>query len=144
MAIDRRDFVLMAVAAGGSTPLTPVQLQKTLFLIGENLPEIPDSFYEFEPYHYGPFDRDIYLDADKLEAEGLLFSIPSLNGAWLNRAVTPAGMKKAEELEDSLSEPSRAYIKTLVRWTQSITFSNLVKSIYAVYPKYRENSVFRG
>ena len=142
MAIDRKDFVLMVVAAGGSTPLTPVQLQKSLFLISESLSEIPESFYEFEPYHYGPFDQDIYLDADKLEAEGLLFSIPSMKGAWLNRAITPAGIQKAKELEGSLSESSQAYIKTLVQWTQSLSFRDLVKSIYAVYPKYRENSVF--
>ena len=143
MAIDRKDFLLMVVAAGESTPLTPVQLQKSLFLMGENLSEIPDSFYEFEPYHYGPFDQDVYLDADRLEAEGLVFSIPSMKGTWLSRAITPAGMKKAEELKDSLSESSRAYIKTLVQWTQSLSFNDLVKSIYAVYPEYRENSVFQ-
>jgi len=31
----RRDWTLLAVAAAGGAPLTPVQLQKTLSLLGE-------------------------------------------------------------------------------------------------------------
>jgi uncharacterized protein YwgA len=143
MDLDRKDFLLMTVAAGGSKPLTPVQLQKSLFLIRERSSEVPNQFYEFEPYNYGPFSEDIYLDADTLEGEGLLFSIPSTKGRWLSRAITPAGMERVTELEKRLSQRSYAYIRQLVEWTQSLSFSGLVKAIYEAYPEYRKNSVFQ-
>ena len=143
--MDKRDFVLMVVAAGGNIPLTPVQLQKSLFLVSKNLQgEIPDSFYEFEPYHYGPFDAEVYADADSLESEGLLVSLGSSQGTWLNRATTAAGKERAQKAAEELSASSRDYIQTVVEWTQSLSFSDLVKSIYAHYPEYRKNSVFQG
>ncbi len=91
--MDREDFLLIVVAAGGVPPLTPVQLQKSLFLINENLRgEIPGPFYKFDPYHYGPFDANVYVDADALEPRGLLVSVGSSQGTWLDRTITPAGM----------------------------------------------------
>ena len=142
--MNRKDYLLLVVAAGGSTPLTPVQLQKCLFLVKENLPEIPVPFYEFEPYDYGPFDVEVYADADSLAYEGLLLSVRSPLGNWIDRAVTPDGMKKAEEIKKELSEPACTYVQEVVRWAQSLSFSSLVKSIYEHYPQYRENSVFQN
>ena len=143
MDLDRKDFLLMAVAAGGNTPLTPVQLQKSLFLISEHLTDLPETFYEFEPHHYGPFNKVVYLDADELEQNGLLFSVPSRNGKWLNKAITPAGLERAQELKSRLSPSSSAHIEALVEWMKPLSFSTLVKAIYTAYPEYRENSVFQ-
>ena len=40
--LEGKDFLLLVVAAAEAEPLTPVQLQKALFLINEsNLPEAP-------------------------------------------------------------------------------------------------------
>jgi hypothetical protein len=142
--MDRKDFVLMVVAAGEDTPLTPVQLQKSLFLIEKNLPSVPDHFYEFEPYHYGPFDADVYSDADTLEGEGLLLSMRSSKGTWTDRMITPSGLRRAEEVEEGLPENVRKYIHDVVKWAQSLTFTDLVRSIYTQYPNYKQNSVFRG
>ena len=142
--MDREDFLLMVVAAGGGMPLTPVQLQKCLFLVGENLKgEIPDQFYEFEPYHYGPFDAEVYSDADSLESQGLLVSMGSSQGTWLDRAITSAGLERAKAAEKELSNSVRTYIQVMVEWAQSLSFSSLVKSIYGEYPQYRKNSVFQ-
>ena len=142
--MDREDILLVVVAAGNGTPLTPVQLQKSLFLISENLKgEIPDPFYDFEPYHYGPFGAEVYVDADSLEFQGLLVSVGSSQGTWLDRAITPAGMERAKEAEKELSDSGRAYIQAVVEWAQSLSFSTLVKSIYVHYPQYRKNSVFQ-
>ena len=88
--MERKDFLLMMVAAG-AMPVTPVQLQKCLFLLGENLQEeIPNPFYAFEPYHYGPFDAEVYSDADHLENQGLLVSVAS-KGTWLDRGYNSGG-----------------------------------------------------
>ena len=143
--MNREDVLLMVVAAGQGTPLTPVQLQKSLFLIGERLTEsLPKPLYEFEPYHYGPFNGDIYADADDLESQGYLVSVGSTSGTWLDRAITTEGAKRVEVVEQQLPRPIRDYIHTIVEWSQSMSFSQLVRSIYAEYPEYRQNSVFQN
>ncbi len=142
--MDRKDFLLMVVAAGEDTPLTPVQLQKSIFLIKETLSGVPDQFYTFKPYDYGPFDADVYSDADTLESLGLLVSMRSSKGTWTDRMITPSGLRRAAELEEVLPENARKYIHDVVEWTQSLSFTQLVKSIYTHYPDYRQNSVFQG
>ena len=142
--MDKKDILLMVVAAGRSVPLTPVQLQKSLFLIGKNLKDIPESFYAFEPYHYGPFDIEVYSDAKSLEAEGLLYSTRSSSGTWTDRGITAEGMKRATEIRESLSPGSQKYVEAVVQWTQSMSFTSLVKAIYDHFPEYRANSVFQG
>ena len=142
--MEREDFLLMVVSEAEGRPLTPVQLQKSLFLVSQKLKETPDPFYSFEPYHYGPFDADVYADADSLEKEGLLISVSSTRGAWQETAITPNGLNKAQHLKKELSEPVVTYVHELVQWVQSLSFSDLVQAIYREYPEYRENSVFQS
>ena len=140
-----KDFLLLVVAAGEGKPITPVQLQKSLFLIKEaNLVETPDQFYEFEPYHYGPFDANVYSDADILKGDGMVERIPSANGSWTDTLITPDGLAKAKLIENNLSLSTKGYIYTVVQWVQSLSFSTLLRAIYGKYPQYRENSVFQG
>ena len=140
----KEDFLLVVVAAAEGEPLTPVQLQKSVFMVSKSLREIPDPFYMFEPYHYGPFDSEIYADVDSLETEGLLVSIQSKKGRWRETAITPIGLRKAEALTKELSAPAAKYVREVVQWVQSLSFSSLVREIYRIYPEYRENSVFQG
>ena len=142
--MNKDDLLLMVMAAGEGAPLTPVQLQKSLFLISENLKGTIESTYSFMPYHYGPFDAEVYSDADSLEAEGFLYSARSPRGTWVDRAITPKGLLRAEELRKEVPEPIRQYVEDVVKWTQSLSFSSLVKAIYDQYPSYRKNSVFQG
>jgi uncharacterized protein YwgA len=70
-----KDWTLLVIAAADPKPLQPVQLQKSLFLLGRNLsPEQLQvkEFYDFQPYDYGPFCSDIYSNAEKLSDEGLI------------------------------------------------------------------------
>ena len=143
--MESKDFVLLVVAAGKDKALTPVQLQKSLFLISDaDLPETPNPLYKFEPHHYGPFDADIYGDADLLQEGGLVLRVPSRHGSWIETVITPDGSSRASSLEKKLSEPTIEYIHNVVEWVQSQSFSGLLRTIYSMYPQYRENSVFRG
>ena len=55
--MDREAFVLMALASGGEKIYSPVQVQKLLFLLDDNIPDIVEGpHFAFEPYDYGPFD----------------------------------------------------------------------------------------
>ena len=142
--VKREDWLLLVVAAGDK-PLTPVQLQKTLFLIKEaSLPNLPDDFYDFVPYHFGPYDAQVYQDADALQERGLMVRHRAAGGTWTDTSITGSGRSKAEALEGELPEDSKNYLHKVVEWAQRLTFSQLVGAIYRKYPNYRANSVFQG
>jgi len=143
--VDKKDILLLTVNASQTKSLTPVQLQKSLFLISQaKLPELPEDIYLFEPYHYGPFCVDIYSDAEQLQKLGLLIRVPSPIGSWTNSVVTASGAQKASELEKAISAENLKFIQAIVSWVQSLSFSQLVKTIYQIYPQFRQNSVFQG
>ncbi|MGH7720251.1 MAG: hypothetical protein ACREON_15585 [Gemmatimonadaceae bacterium] len=124
-----------------------MQLQKTLFLLGRRLtPEQlrVSKFYEFAPYDYGPFSREVYEDAERLEREGLVQIERPPHTRFNLYAVTPAGLERAAELEEVLAPPVRDYVRSVVAWAMSLTFNQLVSEIYKAYPEMRENSVFQG
>ena len=68
MTIGRSEIVLAAVAAGGSgARFFPVQLQKLLFLIDREIPELVHGpHFRFIPYYYGPFDKGLYVELGRL------------------------------------------------------------------------------
>ena len=141
--MEKRDFVILAVAASKKKLLSPVQLQKAMFLIGKGAEsEVENGWYEFEPYHYGPFCLDIYEDAESLEKDGLVMRVPSRVGGWTDTLVTYSGVMRAQELRETLPSRTAKYIENVVAWIEPLPFQNLVKSIYEAYPEYRENSVF--
>lgn len=143
--MERKDFLLLVVAAGKSQPLTPVQLQKSLFLIERaNLCEAPKLFYQFQPYHYGPYDASIYSDADILQSELLVVRVPSSKGSWMETVISEAGLSRSSIFEESMSDSSVQYLHSVVEWVQSQSFSGLLRAIYNMYPEFRENSVFQG
>ena len=143
--LDQRDVLLLVIAAAEGKPITPVQLQKTLFLIGKaNLTGIPTPLYQFEPYDYGPFDADIYRDAEELASNSLVTRGPAVHGNWTDTLVNSDGQTEAELLQKDLSDPMTQYIQDLTEWVMSLPFSSLVRTIYEKYPEYRVNSVFKG
>jgi len=130
-----KDWTLLVLASAGG-PLSPVQLQKTLFLIDRNLSRAQRGvtrFYNFRAYDYGPFDSAIYTDAVILQTEGRAMisdsAGPHRQYAVLRRALEPNVLE---------------YVDRAARWVRSMPFRELVRAIYAQYPEMRANSVFRG
>ena len=143
--MNRKQMLLLIVNAGAGKPLTPVQLQKSVFLVGESgLADVPQPFYEFEPYDYGPFDVAIYHDADFLQQEGLVTRVPSPTGTWTDTTISVEGQQSCESLKTQIPKETVTYISEIVAWVQNQTFRQLIANIYKLYPAYRENSVFQG
>ena len=142
--MDRRHWALLAIDEAGTGGLSPVQLQKVLFLIGRNLPsEVGYLYYDFVPYNYGPFDARVYSDAQSFVNSDLvqMVQIPGRN--WAYYTVTPAGHDLAEYVRVSeVSARASQYITTVVKWVQSLTFAQLLSAIYKAYPEYKAKSVF--
>lgn len=147
--ITPRDWTLLVIAEAGTRSVQPVQLQKSLFLISQNLkkPDLttdPDHFYLFRAYDYGPFCGAVYDDAEILETEGLVeIQHPPATRYKLYR-ITPSGTARASELRLILSKQALDYLGGVVKFTQNVSFNDLVSAIYKAYPEMRENSVFKG
>jgi len=145
MPLSRSEWTLLTIASAEGRPLTPVQLQKSLFLLGRELPAaVGPDFYQFEPYDYGPFDATIYRDAEALAEQGLIDIQPAPHARYNQYRATLQGLEQATALKRRAPVQAVTYLSTIVEWARSLTFPELVRAIYARYPEYRSRSVFSG
>ena len=141
-----KDWTLLVIAARNGKPLQPVQLQKSLFLLGRNLSVHQlqvESFYQFEPYDYGPFCSQVYSDAESLCFEGFVHIDCPISLSYRFYSATGEGIAKANELKKILSPETRDYLEKIVEWTSALSFNDLVSAIYSAYPDMKENSIFK-
>lgn len=139
-----RDITLLVSAAAGDTGLTPVQLMKSVFIISRSeLSDLPIDFYPFFAYNYGPFHPDVYRDVEALVNEGMVLGIREADRNWSKYAITPEGLRYAENLKSQVAPEFSDYIDEVVNWVKSLTFNQLLRAIYAKYPEMSEKSVFQ-
>jgi uncharacterized protein YwgA len=141
--VSKEDWTLLAVALADGKPLSPVQLQKTVFLFGKLLPEevLPKSYYNFSPYNYGPFCVDVYRDAESL-AEAGLADIGATSHGYAEYTATTRGIVKGQEVASRLPQEAASYAAAIVEWVRKQSFSQLVSAVYEEFPEYKVNSVF--
>lgn len=136
------NLLLKIIAAANGKRLTPVQLQKVAFLLGEERrDEMPEDYYSFRKYDYGPFSAAVYSDAEQLERDGLIEISINSRGGWREYSATVDGIEFG--LED-ISEGISSFIEETVQWAMELSFQQLVREVYKRFPQYRENSVFNG
>ena len=143
--MERKEWTLLAIYCANEEGLSPVQLQKSLFLLGKNLPDaVGNSYYQFIPCNYGPFDQAIYFDAEELSRDGLI-SINYMEGReWPKYFITPKGKKHVEKpLKQKTTKEVIAYLAVVVKWARSLTFQELIRAIYHAFPEFKRNSVFQ-
>lgn len=138
--MNRKNILLLALANAENTGLSPVQLQKTLFLIGESLK--PKKYYNFTPYSYGPFDSQIYLDAEDFSSQGLININYKKNEHYPNYVVSLKGSEKGKKLKSKSETKEVEFIQETVDFVKKLTFRQLLTVIYENYPQYSVNSVF--
>jgi uncharacterized protein len=140
---DRSDWILLALLAANAHMLTAVKLQKTLFVLGERRArDVGDDYYVFQPYHYGPFDADVYHDADGLESNGLIEVDTSQGRALRKYVLTDSGRRAAQKAAKHRSRKAQTYLVQVVEWAQPLQFNTLVRAIYEAFPAMRANSIF--
>jgi hypothetical protein len=143
-SLNRRDLVLAILAASGGRPYTPVQIQKSVFVICDQLPDLISGLtFSFRPYDYGPFDSDVYSEISMLQHAGEAIIAPAPFGNWNTYAASDAGVIRGQKLLDQIGT-RREYIEKISAWVRSLGFNSLVKSIYEAYPEMKANSIFRG
>ena len=138
----RPELVLAALASGESYRYTPVQVQKLLFLIDRQIPALVDGpYFNFEPYHYGPFDRAVYEELEHLARLGFA----NIDKADSLRAytLTPEGIAKGKDVLEMVPAQAHDFIVRVCTFVRAQTFSSLVSAIYKAFPDMRVNSVFQ-
>lgn len=142
----KKEWTLLAIYHADREGLSPVQLQKSLFLLGKNLPgAVGNNYYQFIPYNYGPFDQTIYFDAEAL-SENWLISISYIHGRkWPQYFITSKGKEQVEKtLKKKTTKEVITYLAAVVKWVRSLTFQELLRAIYHAFPEFKSNSVFQG
>ncbi len=140
----RRDWLLLVLSAADRTPLSPVQLQKSLFLVRHDLAGlVGPGFYTFRPFNYGPFDATVYRDVEAQAAQGLVTIRPHPVTKRVF-SLTTAGMNRARALEPELPSAAVHHCRYIVQWVQSQTFQELTRAIYERFPAFAEQSVLPG
>ena len=137
-----QDWALLAICAARGEAVSPVQLQKSLFLLGQHLPnEVGDSYYQFFPYNWGPCSFQIYDDLDVLRVAGYIETVPTGRG-WSIYRQSDKGHALADSLRESAPDHLTADLISIREWVTSRDFSTLLRDVYEKYPKYATNSMF--
>jgi len=140
--MDRRAIVLAALSPARGGAHTPVQVQKLLFLVDKKVAHLVGGpFFDFQPYHYGPFDRRVY---DEIEALATVGQADIRRGSpWKEYLLTPEGQQRGEEIFSGLHPEAQTFIDSASRFVRSLSFQDLVQAIYKAFPDMRECSVFQ-
>lgn len=142
MNVKRADLLLKIIATANGKRLTPVQLQKVAFLLGEKRRvAMPEDYFSFRKYDYGPFSAEVYADAEQLERDGLIAISINPRGGWREYSATAEGIEADFE---NIPEGVASFIDDTVQWAMQLSFQQLVRAVYEEFPQYRENSVFQG
>jgi uncharacterized phage-associated protein len=140
----RQKLVLATLAAERAASFAPVQVQKLFFLLDRNLSaDLGGPLFSFEPYDYGPFDRTVYSELEELAHKGLV-AIEAAPGAGRRKyGLTAEGYEAGKAALGDLNARVRDYMVRVSEWVRSLSFAELVGSIYKQYPDMKMNSVFR-
>ena len=145
MIIARQDWLLLALSKSPGGMMSPVQIQKTLFLFGQEVGGmLGTAFYSFEPYDYGPFDATIYDDLRWMMKEGHVREVWCPDRRRKNYLITKRGREAAVEFDRNTDARLTEFLARIVEWVKGRSFSDLLRSVYAAYPEFAVNSVFRG
>ncbi|MDX6653000.1 MAG: hypothetical protein QOJ38_1781 [Solirubrobacterales bacterium] len=141
------DWLLLLIALPPAEPgLDPVRLQKGAFLLAHEAGLVAAERYSFAPYNYGPMSRDVYGDADRLVAAGLVEKLPVSGYSWSRFRATARGARRAEVLLKGGGAAASAVVdlRRIKHEIATASFASLLADVYERYPSYAVRSVFRG
>ncbi len=141
--MNKEDYVLAVMSTAQTNALSPVRVQKLFFLLDDKVSDLVGGpHFNFIPYDYGPFDKDVYTVFETLKEKNLAEIMPSdFNNPQMYR-LTFSGYLAGKELLESLPEEVQDYIVKLVNWIRSHSFTEIVSTIYNLYPEMKTKSVF--
>ena len=139
--VDRSEIVLAALAAGGSSAeYSPIQFQKLLFLIDREIPDyIGGPHFNFQPYHYGPYDQSVFEVAELLAEDGKV--IIDDKGPYRHYFLSEAGLNDGLSVLERIPRTASRYMAEASKWVLRQSFRTLLSAIYRHYPDMAIKSV---
>ena len=143
--MSKEEMILAALSCSNGSSFSPVQIQKLLFLIDRRIGrDLGGPFFNFVPYHYGPFDKSIYLVLDRLVGKGLMDELAPAGLRWNLYRPTSSGKAKGEQVLSSMRSKPRKDIADLARYVLQLSFDDLVSAVYKAYPDMEANSIYKA
>jgi hypothetical protein len=106
--------------------LLPVQLQKSLYLLGQRFPKLTaGAFYTFRAISSGQFSEEVSRDANLFAMTGLV-SIDVLDPGGRAYRVTPKGLERAQELEERADPDAIQFLRRTVAWVRTRSVDQLL------------------
>ena len=135
--LNRQKCILYMLEQAGR-PVARLELTKWAFLLArETASGGGPAFYDFLPYHYGPYSFTLFHEAERLVRDGYL------------RPMTAGGRDAWESLNDSASLMSalatvvRRDAAGVVRQFANVPLDDLIDYVYGRFPWYTANSRIR-
>jgi uncharacterized protein (DUF488 family) len=124
-----RQKVLLSMLEQADRPVGRIELMKWAFYLREATPSKGgDSFYDFLPYHFGPFSFALYQEVGKLEEQGYVVSYD--DNHWKIGSNKPIKPPKEIAID----------AKKAVNALSHLSVDNLLDQIYSRFPYYTMNS----
>jgi len=95
-------------------------------------------YYQFVPYHYGPFAKEIYNDLERLKADGLV-SVENDTEEDKTR-LTLADPSKAEAALADFPDDFKEDVTAILDAYGDLDHNALLKTVYEKYPAYAKKS----
>jgi uncharacterized protein YwgA len=125
------------------------RLQKLIFLMQqESEGEISESLnedYEFVPYDYGPFSKEVYQDLDSMSGELVRTKKERTadGNTKYSYRLTEEGQKFVEDnLTKREGEQIMDWAKALRNQYEDVYLSDLIEEVYSKYPQFAKNSIY--
>jgi len=125
-----RQKVLLEILRIAGRPVSKIEMMKWCFLLRMEMPSAGGSaFYEFLPYHYGPYSFALHRDLAELSATGF---VKELADTWESSALSAEGGATAGAVvSDALRVVDR--YRSTSEW-------DLTDEVYARHPYFTVNS----
>jgi uncharacterized protein (DUF488 family) len=126
-----RQKVLVHLLQQAGRPVSKIELMKWCFLVRHEMPSHGGAtFYDFLPYHFGPFSFCLYREIAQLVNDGLVASSDDRFWELCREADAVDGLSNVVKLD---------VVRILRRFSEKST-SYLVNYVYEQYPWFTVNS----
>lgn len=120
--MDRQRVMLAALASASTQGFSAVQVQKLFFLLDRTVPKsLGGPHFQFQPYHYGPFDKSVYGELELLRGKGMI----QIEGDGSSRrySLTPTGLESGTKALASLPKQIQEHVGKTAAYVRSLSFS---------------------
>lgn len=136
--MNNQEEFLLNVLSIVRVALSPIQIQKLFFLLEKRLGKEAE-YFDFQPYFYGPYDKNLTEILNKAVQNNKL-ELSNINGVSYYQ-INKSHVKNTDHF---LDDKKKQFIDTLVNFITHKSFKELCFAIYKEFPDMKKNSVFNG